>query len=89
MKLLSNILSFTLLATLLWSCGFDNYDEPKSKLYGKVTYNGEALGLRGTGEAIQMQLYQDGFELRDPITVYMLVRKAPSKLCFSMANINW
>ena len=35
MKLLSNILSFTLLATLLWSCGLDNYDEPKSKLYGK------------------------------------------------------
>ena len=71
MKLLSNILSFTMLATLLWSCGLDNYDEPKSKLYGKVTYNGEALGLRGTGEAIQMQLYQDGFELRDPITVYV------------------
>src|SRR5690606_19936620 len=28
-------------------------------------------GVRGTGEAVQLQLYQDGYELRDPIPVYV------------------
>lgn len=53
------------------ACGFDNYDEPQSTLQGRITYEGEALGLRGTGEAVQLQLYQDGYDLRDHITVYV------------------
>lgn len=53
------------------SCGLDNYDAPQSTLSGKITYNGEALGLRGTGEAVRLQLYQDGYELRDNISVYV------------------
>ncbi|PPL00943.1 Protein of unknown function [Parapedobacter indicus] len=59
------------LALMAGGCGFDNYDEPQSKLFGRVTYNGEALGVRGTGEAVQLQLYQDGYELRNPIPVYV------------------
>ncbi len=59
------------LALMVGGCGFDNYDEPQSKLFGRVTYNGEALGVRGTGEAVQLQLYQDGYELRNPISVYV------------------
>lgn len=53
------------------SCGLDNYDAPESKLVGRVVYNGEPVGVRGTGEAVQLQLYQDGYELRDPIPVYL------------------
>jgi len=53
------------------SCGLDNYEEPKSKLRGQVVYNGEPVGLRGTGEAVQLQLYQDGYELRRPIPVHV------------------
>lgn len=53
------------------SCGLDNYDAPESKLNGRVVYNGEPVGVRGTGEAIQLQLYQDGYELRNPIPVYV------------------
>lgn len=53
------------------SCGLDNYDAPESKLVGQVVYNGEPVGVRGTGEAVQLQLYQDGYELRDPIPVYV------------------
>ena len=53
------------------ACGLDNYDAPQSELHGKITYNGEAVGLRGTGEAVQLQLYQDGYELRDNIPVYV------------------
>ncbi len=53
------------------SCGLDNYDAPESTLQGRVVYNGEPVGVRGTGEAVQLQLYQDGYELRSPIPVYV------------------
>ncbi len=62
--LLLSVFAFT-------ACGLDNYDTPQSELHGKITYNGQTLGLRGTGEAIQLQLYQDGYELRDHIPVYV------------------
>jgi len=52
-------------------CGLDNYEAPESKLRGRVVYNGEPVGVRGTGEAVQLQLYQDGYELRNPIPVYV------------------
>lgn len=58
-------------AFVLTSCGLDNYDAPQSRLHGRITYNGETLGLRGTGEAVRLQLYQDGYELRDNIQVYV------------------
>lgn len=59
------------LALMAGGCGFDNYDAPESKLLGRVVYNGEPIGVRGTGEAVQLQLYQDGYELRNPIAVYV------------------
>ncbi len=34
-------------------------------------YNGEALNLRGTGNAVRLQLYQDGYALHDAISVYV------------------
>lgn len=60
------------IATFAFSgCGLDNYDAPQSHLRGKIIYNGETIGLRGTGEAVQLQLYQDGYQLRDHISVYV------------------
>ena len=57
-------LVIALLSVMMFTaCGLDNYDAPQSELHGKITYNGETLGLRGTGEAVQLQLYQDGYEL--------------------------
>ncbi len=56
---------------VLTGCGLDNYDEPGSNLYGQITYEGEPIGLKGTGEAVQLQLYQDGYELDAPIPVYV------------------
>lgn len=71
--MMRKILNIALLATLVTvsSCGLDNYDAPESKLSGRVVYNGEPIGVRGTGEAVQLQLYQDGYELRNPIPVYV------------------
>lgn len=71
MKIISNLFSLVLLLVLFTGCGKDNYDAPESTLIGKVTYNGEALNLRGTGEAIRLQLYQDGYEKHDPIEVFV------------------
>ncbi len=53
------------------SCGLDNYVAPESKVFGQVLYNGQPVGVRGTGEAVQLQLFQDGYELRNPIPVYV------------------
>ncbi|MFB2119380.1 DUF3823 domain-containing protein [Parapedobacter sp. 2B3] len=53
------------------SCGLDNYDAPESKLMGRVVYNGEPVGVKGTGEAVQLLLYQDGYAFRDPIPVFV------------------
>lgn len=71
MKRYNYILSIIIIVFAMSSCGLDNYDAPKSQLRGKITYNGEAVGLRGTGEAVQLQLYQDGYQLRDHISVYV------------------
>lgn len=53
------------------SCGLDNYDEPSSVLSGKVTYQGESIGVKGSGQKVQMQLYQDGYALKAPIPIYV------------------
>ena len=53
------------------SCGLDNYDAPESKIVGRVVYNGQPVGVRGTGEAVQLQIFQDGYELRNPVPVYV------------------
>lgn len=71
MKIVSNIFSIILLLVLFSGCGKDNFDAPESKLVGRVTYQGQALNVRGTGEAVQLQLYQDGYEKNDPISVFV------------------
>ena len=68
-RLILTMLGLSLLVA--GGCGLDNYTEPESRLFGQITYNGEPIGLRGTGEAVQLQLYQDGYELRAPIPVYV------------------
>lgn len=71
MKQYKYFLLMSVAVFVITSCGLDNYDEPKSKLLGKITYNGESVGVRGSGQAVQVQLYQDGYELRDNITAYV------------------
>lgn len=65
------IIYLVLIFWWLTGCGLDNYDEPSSTLSGQITYEGEPVRLRGTGEAVQLQLYQDGYELDAPIPVYV------------------
>jgi len=73
MKTMKRVLNILLLPAVLalGSCGLDNYDAPKSKILGRIVYNGTPVGVRGTGEAVQLQLFQDGYQLRNPIPVYV------------------
>lgn len=50
-------------------CEYDNYDEPKSTLSGKVVYDGSPVGVRATG--IELELWQDGFDKRLSIPIYV------------------
>ena len=67
------IYSFSIISLLIIfsGCGKDNYDEPESTLTGKITYNGEAINVRGTDERVRLQLYQDGYDKHDPIEVFV------------------
>lgn len=71
MKIISNIFSIVLLLIMFTGCGKDNYDAPESTLTGKITYNGEPVYVRGTGEAVRLQLFQDGWQKHDPIDVFV------------------
>ena len=59
---------------LLAGCEYDNYEEPKNLLTGRIVYNGEPVGLKqtGTGQDYNvLELYQPGFEGTAPIPVYV------------------
>lgn len=76
MKQILNILTFVSLIILTASCGKDNYEAPKSKIYGQVLYkdasgNEHELYVRGTAEAVKMRLYQYGWELTDGIDAFL------------------
>lgn len=54
---------------LLCSCGLDNYKIPSIKMTGNIVYNGENIHVRqGT---VTFDLYQEGYELNEPIKVYV------------------
>ncbi|WP_200974529.1 DUF3823 domain-containing protein [Echinicola sp. 20G] len=51
------------------SCDYDNFEEPKSTLSGRIVYEGEPLGLRSQG--VQLELWQHGYDLFQKIPVYV------------------
>jgi len=55
----------------VFGCGKDNYDPPQAQLTGKVAYNGQAIGVRGSNQSVYLQLWQDGFELSKSFNVYV------------------
>jgi hypothetical protein len=53
------------------ACKHDNFVEPKATLSGRVIYNGEAITVRNGSNPPQLELWQDGFALRNFIPVYI------------------
>jgi hypothetical protein len=65
---------YTLISALLVlaGCGFDNYEEPKSTLSGRVVYNGQNVNVMGTGNldnSVRLELWQKGYDLYTAIPV--------------------
>lgn len=71
MKTNSVYFIFLLVALFMAGCGKDNYDPPKSVLTGRVIYNGQNIGVKGTGNAVNLELWQRGFQLYTSIPVYV------------------
>jgi len=65
------IYSLLILITAIMSCGKDNYEEPTSTLTGRVVYQGQPLQLKGSNESVRLQLFQEGYDFRTPLDVFV------------------
>ncbi|MFV0593368.1 MAG: DUF3823 domain-containing protein [Draconibacterium sp.] len=81
MKNLKFILTLIVAATILASCGWDNYDEPKSFLEGRVVYNGEPISV--SYNDVTFQLWEPGWQLSSPIDVVVDQDGSYSALLFN------
>ena len=62
-------LLFAASITMLAGCKFDNYIAPQSMLSGTIGYQGQAIGVRSN--AVQLELWQRGYQLFTKIPVYV------------------
>ena len=62
------ILSIILLACMLFSCEYDNYDSPDITFSGRLTTNGESFLYDGNPSRPVLKLIQKGFGKEDPGT---------------------
>jgi hypothetical protein len=70
-KRIINIGIIAALFVMFAACGKDNYDAPETTLTGRVVYNGQAIGVRGSNQSVYLQLWQDGYALKTPINLYV------------------
>lgn len=54
---------------LLAGCAKDNYTAPETTLSGRVTYNGQPVGVRDN--AVQLELWEVGWQLKKVIPVFV------------------
>lgn len=66
-----SIYSLLIFITLATSCGKDNYEEPTSTLTGRIVYQGEPLQLKGSNQSVRIQLFQEGYDFRSPLDVFV------------------
>lgn len=70
-----------LFIAILTSCEYDNYEEPKSRLYGKIVYQGEPINV-GFNE-VTFELWEPGWQLKVPINVIVAPDGSYSALLFN------
>lgn len=66
---LKSILYILIASIFISGCAKDNYDPPKSKLTGRIVYNGEPVSVRSGG--VVFELWQHGYQLfrRIPLNI--------------------
>jgi hypothetical protein len=57
------------LAAPLAACEFDNFSPPQATLQGRIVFEGQPVNVRQN--AIQLELWQDGYALRRDIPVFV------------------
>jgi hypothetical protein len=67
MKIKSYFIVWLFALAGLTSCDFDNYEEPKSKLQGRLVYQGEPIGV--SYNDVAFQLWEPGWQKKTPISV--------------------
>src|SRR6476469_9520926 len=63
------IFSCILAPLLFTACKKDNKDAPQSTITGRVVYNGQPLQVKSN--AVQLELWQNGYQLFTKIPVYV------------------
>lgn len=61
------IIALGVISGFLASCGYDNFDEPASKLEGKLVYKGEAINV--SYNDVTFQLWESGWQKKAEINV--------------------
>lgn len=61
------IIALSVISGFLASCGYDNFDEPTSKLEGKLVYKGEAINV--SYNDVTFQLWEPGWQKKGEISV--------------------
>ncbi|HKJ33007.1 MAG TPA: DUF3823 domain-containing protein [Bacteroidales bacterium] len=70
MKRLVNKFYIVLAMLIMFTaCKIDNYSAPKTMLTGKVVYKGQPIHVRS--DAVQLELWQPGYQLKKYIPVYV------------------
>ncbi|WP_345210119.1 DUF3823 domain-containing protein [Mucilaginibacter gynuensis] len=82
MKVRSYIYSLLLLLVIAGasSCKKDNYEAPKSKLSGRVVFNGQPIGVRSN--QVQLELWQHGYDFFNKIQIFVDQNGSFSALVF-------
>lgn len=72
MKTVIKLCSLILIVSIFaGSCAPDNYDAPESVFTGRVVYNGQPLGVRGSNGSVYLQFWQDGYPLKTSINLFV------------------
>ena len=69
MRTMRRITFLALALAAIGGCDFDNFAPPQSELTGRVVFDGQTVNVRQN--AVQLELWQDGYELSDPIPLHV------------------
>lgn len=59
------------LMVVLAGCAIDNMDEPQSHVSGRIVYQGTPIGVRATGGAVRLEIWQSQFGAEAAMDVYV------------------
>lgn len=81
MKISYHYILLLMFGTLVFACSPDNFDEPKSQLYGRLHFQEDSIYLEHG--SVSYELYQDGFGKTGPISSFFTSSGEFSHLLFN------